>query len=373
MKPNLPKILFVDDEPGFTRLLKLTLDKTGKYEVTTANSPREGLAILETQSFDMLFSDIVMPEMDGGDFCALARERHPTLPVVFLTAIVSSIENPEGLIGGHRFLAKPVSLQQLINVIDSTLAGRSGLAEPAPADPVSPAEGNASTPRDLFPYIIGGLLHDAKNTMFAAREKLRRLAAMCDKTSDDRLSEAARFVTEQVGSLDCVMDVIHQISRAYYADESHLVPEINERVSALVREFQERFPGVRVEAEIEAGFDESPLPAGVSLFVVRELLQNAARACANHPDGSVRIGARIESESTAVFDCTNSHGSFPAAKLDQIQRQAVRPEKGEMAGGRGLYFISEIARRLGGFLKAQNSDPAGAIIEIRLQLPKTRP
>ena len=105
------RIFIVDDEAGFTRLLKLTLEKTGGHQVLEENDGTK--AWLKAREFkpDIIFLDIVMPKIDGGDVAQQIRS-DPSLahvPIIFLTAIVSSRETTRD-IGGFPFLAKPVSL-----------------------------------------------------------------------------------------------------------------------------------------------------------------------------------------------------------------------------------------------------------------------
>ncbi|MCX6966829.1 MAG: response regulator [Verrucomicrobia bacterium] len=120
----MKKILIVDDEGGFTRLMKLTLQKTGEYEVFEENNGACAWETARRVRPDLILMDIVMPNVDGGD--AAARiQKDPDLagiPIVFLTAIVSKKEAvPGGLIGGFPFLSKPVSLDELIACIHQHL------------------------------------------------------------------------------------------------------------------------------------------------------------------------------------------------------------------------------------------------------------
>src|SRR5215210_7346940 len=115
------RIMIVDDESGFTRLLKLTLERTGHYTVREQN---EGTRALETaREFrpDLILLDIVMPRIDGGDV-ARQIQADPMLKnvrIIFLTAIVSKKEaTPGSLIGGFPFMAKPVSLDALVKCIE---------------------------------------------------------------------------------------------------------------------------------------------------------------------------------------------------------------------------------------------------------------
>ena len=112
------RVFIVDDESGFTRLLKLTLERTGRFEVLEENDGTK--AWLKAREFkpDIIFLDIVMPKIDGGDVAQKIRSdpalRH--VPIIFLTAIVSRGETGHD-IGGFPFLAKPVSLAAITSCI----------------------------------------------------------------------------------------------------------------------------------------------------------------------------------------------------------------------------------------------------------------
>ena len=107
------KILLVDDESGFTRLLRLTLPA---YEIREENNPLKAVQTAKEFKQDMIFLDVIMPDADGGTIAAQMKEE-PSLknvPIVFLTAIVSKGEAKDGnRIGGCEFLAKPVSRDQV--------------------------------------------------------------------------------------------------------------------------------------------------------------------------------------------------------------------------------------------------------------------
>ena len=112
------RIFIVDDESGFTRLLKLTLEKTGGYTVLEENDGTNAWRAAREFKPDIIFLDIVMPKIDGGDVAQQIRS-DPSLshvPIIFLTAIVSKKET-NNEIGGFPFLAKPVSLDAITKCI----------------------------------------------------------------------------------------------------------------------------------------------------------------------------------------------------------------------------------------------------------------
>jgi CheY-like chemotaxis protein len=116
------RILIIDDEPSFTRMVKLNLEKTGAFEVREENKATYALAAAREFRPDLILLDVIMPTMDGGDVQARIQN-DPNLrgvPIIFLTATVSRREAGAGVLssGGALFLPKPVSLEALIKCIN---------------------------------------------------------------------------------------------------------------------------------------------------------------------------------------------------------------------------------------------------------------
>ncbi len=120
------RILIVDDEVGFTRLLKMNLEKTGKYDVMVENrSPKAPLAAKIFHP-DIILLDIVMPEMDGGDVASQihADPELANIPIVMLTALVDRDDTSPGSVaqsGALDVLAKPVDLEILLRCLEEKL------------------------------------------------------------------------------------------------------------------------------------------------------------------------------------------------------------------------------------------------------------
>jgi len=118
----MKKILLVDDEVALTRMTKLVLERTGKYEVLTENNGSKAVAAVRKFRPDIIFLDIMMPEMPGDVIAQELREDKELadIPIVFLTAIVSRTETKTlgSVIGGNQFLAKPVKADDMLKVIE---------------------------------------------------------------------------------------------------------------------------------------------------------------------------------------------------------------------------------------------------------------
>jgi PAS domain S-box-containing protein len=117
------RLLLVDDEDDAREVGQAALRELGA-EVTAAGSAREALALLEARRFDVLVSDIGMPEMDGLSLIRTVR-RQPataTLPAVALTAFAMLPDRQAGLSAGfQRYVAKPIDIRKLGNAIREAL------------------------------------------------------------------------------------------------------------------------------------------------------------------------------------------------------------------------------------------------------------
>ena len=130
------KILIIDDEVGFTRMVKLNLEKTGEFEIREVNQAPAAVSVAREFKPDLILLDVIMPAMDGGDIRARmqADPRLKDIPVIFVTAALSPRETagaPQHS-GGEQFLAKPVSFAVLLACIRQNLSASS--PPPLPGD-----------------------------------------------------------------------------------------------------------------------------------------------------------------------------------------------------------------------------------------------
>jgi CheY-like chemotaxis protein len=126
------RILIIDNNRDFTLSAKLGLERTGRYSVWEENEPARAHQTAQRVKPDLILLDIAMPEIDGGEVAARI-ESDPTLhriPVVFLRALVTKAEARSGLqIQGHPFLAKPISIPDLVAGIERNLPAHAASSE----------------------------------------------------------------------------------------------------------------------------------------------------------------------------------------------------------------------------------------------------
>lgn len=116
-------ILVVDDEPANLKVL-INMVQSLEYNVFAASSGVEALAIIKTESIDLIIMDLMMPNMSGYELCQVIREEYDLveLPVIILTAARQLSELVVSFqMGANDFLQKPVNLDELKARVESLL------------------------------------------------------------------------------------------------------------------------------------------------------------------------------------------------------------------------------------------------------------
>jgi CheY-like chemotaxis protein len=125
------RILIVDDESAFIRLLKLALEKKQRYKVRDENDPTRALEAARKFKPDLVLLDFVMPKLHGGDVAMKIRSepRFHDTPILFLSGTVRKQNGAGAQIAGFEALAKPIALDDLLAAIDRNLAAAQSLAK----------------------------------------------------------------------------------------------------------------------------------------------------------------------------------------------------------------------------------------------------
>ena len=113
------KILIIDDEPLVAKTLRRLLRA---YDVSVIHSPHEGLESICNEFYDLIFCDLMMPEMSGSELYAQVSERAPEVcdKFVFITGGAFSVESQDFLNhSGKRVLYKPFDRKSLQAIVES--------------------------------------------------------------------------------------------------------------------------------------------------------------------------------------------------------------------------------------------------------------
>lgn len=114
------KILAVDDEPLYLRLLKVNLEPEG-YEVLTASNGETALELVASKQPDLVILDVMMPKLDGITTCERIRQ-FSNVPIIILTARGEEQDRVRGLdVGADDYVVKPFSVTELVARVRAVL------------------------------------------------------------------------------------------------------------------------------------------------------------------------------------------------------------------------------------------------------------
>lgn len=126
----LSVILIVDDNEEILRFLERILEN--KYSILKAENGQEALTLLQTESVQLIVSDVMMPVMNGFELCKIIKSNveHSHIPVILLTAKNTIQSKVEGLeLGADAYIEKPFSKEHLLAQIASLLSNRNAIRE----------------------------------------------------------------------------------------------------------------------------------------------------------------------------------------------------------------------------------------------------
>lgn len=115
-----PRILIVDDEPQIRTFLSFTFENAG-YAVTTAANGGDAIALLADESFDILLSDVMMPEINGHQLAQWVAAHRPSIRTALMSGYDPGCRNCAYSPRCH-LIAKPFQPRQVLAFIEQLLA-----------------------------------------------------------------------------------------------------------------------------------------------------------------------------------------------------------------------------------------------------------
>lgn len=118
-----PRILIVDDEPLMTEVLATVLAMELEVEISTANDPLQAWESFQSQPYQLVITDYLMPGLNGMQLIRKIREQGSSVPVMMLTGYYNDLGNDVDLhaLGAFKLMEKPWKNVELIRQIQDFL------------------------------------------------------------------------------------------------------------------------------------------------------------------------------------------------------------------------------------------------------------
>jgi signal transduction histidine kinase len=363
------RLLIVDDESAQMRALCDTLSVEG-YVTRGFSSARDALMAIRPGQFDLLLTDLMMPEMDGITLINAARKIDETLGAIVMTGhgtIDTAVQAMQR--GALDYILKPFKLNVILPVISRALDVQRLRRENAELQERERrrSEELAAAYQDLesFSYSIS---HDLR----APLRTIDSFAQMLKEDFADRLGEEGNRLIGVIrtGSqkMDQLIVGLLEFSRTGRQPLDLDIIDMTALADAAAMEVQALYTGPSPVLEIA----ELPAISG-DATVMRQvwcnLIGNALKYSAKRPQPRIRISGRIEGRE-AIYQVDDNGAGFDmryADKLFGVFQRLHRTE--EFCGtGVGLAIVQRIIARHGGRIWAQGTPDAGACFQFALPL-----
>ena len=108
------KILVIEDEKRVADLLKIGLEENG-YQVLVAYDGEMGWRLFQSNDFQLIISDIILPKLNGFELCQEIRKADEEIPILMLTALGTADDKLEGFdVGADDYMVKPFDFRELL-------------------------------------------------------------------------------------------------------------------------------------------------------------------------------------------------------------------------------------------------------------------
>jgi signal transduction histidine kinase len=363
----LGRLLIVDDENAQMRALCETLGAEG-YATQGFNSPVAALEALRPGEFDLLITDLMMPEMDGISLIAAAREIDKEIGAIVMTGhgtIDSAVQAMQ--VGALDYILKPFRLREVLPILSRALdlqrLRHENLVLQERERRRSEELAAAYQELESFSYSIS---HDLRSPLLF----MKGFAQMLEDRFGEQLGEEGlqmlHVIRDGGRNMDQMIVGLLAFSRAGRQPLRLQQLDMSAIVRAVVAE------AVAVHAGPEAIMDIDPLPsAAADPVVIRHvwsnLIGNALKYSSRRADPRIRISGRAEG-AEVIYQIEDNGAGFDmrhAEKLFGVFKRLHGTD--EFAGtGVGLAIVQRIVSRHGGRIWAHGEPGVGARIQFTL-------
>jgi signal transduction histidine kinase len=379
---KLSTILYVDDEEH--NLLSFTANFRRHYQILTAKSGEEGLALLEKHEVEVIITDQRMPRMSGVEFAEAAARKNPDVVRIIMTgfsdvqAIIEAINKG----GVYRYISKPWDKEELKISIDNAIEtyrlrreNKVLVQNLREINAALESKVNERTQEILQKnkeleeadneknHLIGIVAHDLKSPL----NQIKGFMTLLYMTAQNLSQEEMSYVQMSLDTIDGMQDMIRQILD-WSAIESKKANITLEKVDLcyLLTEAAAHFEMDLSEKNIKVHLPNKSYVQQI----LDNLLSNAIKfsplgkniylSIEEPSKGVARLAIRDEGQGLTEEDKTKLFGKF--------QRLSAKPTAGEHSTGLGLSIVKKFVDELGGKVWCESEFGNGATFFVEFKM-----
>lgn len=353
------RILIVDDENG-TRDLCASFLETEGYEIETTDRGESALSLLKFKRFDLVLTDLTMPDMDGVELVKQVKYHHPATNIIIMTAfgsVSSAVESMRS--GAYDYITKPFPRDLLLATVRRCLESYNLKRE------ISKMQTELLQKERLAAVgsMAGAIAHRMRNPL--------NIIQMCAQYLEGHLSGNAEHL-QILQAIEEKVKVLEQLTRDFveYSRASRIrkspenLPKLADEV---IRNIEARckIQGVEVLRRYQPQLPSLLVDADLIRELITNIIDNALEAMKG--PGKVLVAVEMDKTLNNVFLSISNTGSVLPVELQEKIFEPFFTTK-ETGMGLGLAIVRQVVEGHGGRIQAQGN-PATNSTTFRIQLP----
>ncbi|MBL7996373.1 hybrid sensor histidine kinase/response regulator [bacterium] len=255
------KILVVDDSATQLIMYKMALTKAG-YLVISAKNGVEGVHLVETENPDLIVSDIIMPELNGYQFCRLVKDdpSRGHIPIILLTSLGQQQDRFWGIeAGANSFVTKSTDTAELLAEVDRLIKS---FVKPQMID---------YSEREDDKYAVSS----PENAEESVKTKINRILErlLYESTVSNRMRELSRYAYNRSEMLKKAFELFHQIVEYHASVITLFVKEDVHFTIDIQKPVTDGFVDDCLKTALHQDFNPEKIRLGMAKNVRKEVLQ----------------------------------------------------------------------------------------------------
>jgi two-component system sensor histidine kinase/response regulator len=369
--PAPDHLLIIDDEAPHLKALCETLSAQG-YRTTGFTSPKEALTALRNQPFDLVLTDLMMPEMDGIAFLKGALEINPRIVGVVMTGhgtIDTAVAAMK--LGALDYILKPFKLSAILPVLSRALVVRklrleNEVLQQRLRERTLELEA-ANKELESFSYSVS---HDL-------RAPLRTIDGFTNALIDDlgaSLAPPQRTFADHIRSgiarMNALIDDLLRLAKMTQSEVHRIPLDLSKLARDIAAKIQETDKDRKAEWIVAPQLVAIADP-GLLYIALENLLSNAWKYSSKVPLARIEVGAETQPDGTTAFYIRDNGAGFDMNYVHKLfgTFQRLHAEREFPGTGVGLATVQRVVHKHGGRIWAQAAPGQGATFYFTLPPP----
>ncbi len=364
-------VLLVDDEAAFRDTISRRLEKRGMTVIQAAGG-EQCLEIMETESPEVVVSDVKMPGMGGLELLQRLKEDHPDIEVILLTGHASTADGVSGIkAGAFDYLTKPVEFEHLLSKVRQAadqVRRREEKREELEFKEKMAQQMIVTERLAALGTLATGVAHEINNPLAVIKESAGWMEMIVNKEPDMPRKE---HLLKALGKIDKGVErarrITHQLLGFVQKNDSAISPVnlselLEETMRLTAREALNK--GVELAKELAGREDVTIYSDPYQLRqVLLNLISNAVYAAPQEGRVALRLTGM---ENSVRIDIEDDGEGIPAENLEKIFEPFFTTKAPGKGTGLGLFVSKGIVQRLGGKLSVVSRVGRGTVFTVTL-------